>query len=256
MPASGCAWSAATAPASRRCSGSPPGWSSRIRARASCSPAPRCAIWRRSRTSPASRPRKPSLPPVSGPATIRTGRALLLEQLDLTGAEDPARLSGGEGRRAALARVLAPDPDILLLDEPTNHLDVVAIEALEETFVARPLGDRDDQPRPPLPRRSRPRHRLARPRHHPPARSAASPISRAGATRSWKRRSATATSSTARSCARRTGCAMASARGGRATSGGSPPSTISAASAWTGGATRRRARSTSPPRMPASPASW
>ena len=61
---------------------------------------------------------------------------LLLDQLGLTGAEDPQALSGGEGRRAALARVLAPDPDILLLDEPTNHLDVVAIEALEETFAA------------------------------------------------------------------------------------------------------------------------
>jgi ABC transport system ATP-binding/permease protein len=58
----------------------------------------------------------------------------LLDQLDLTGAEDPQRLSGGESRRAALARVLAPDPDILLLDEPTNHLDVVAIEALEQTL--------------------------------------------------------------------------------------------------------------------------
>src|SRR3954462_15354179 len=56
----------------------------------------------------------------------------LLGNLGLTGAENPAQLSGGEARRAALARVLAPRPDILLLDEPTNHLDVRAIEWLED----------------------------------------------------------------------------------------------------------------------------
>ncbi|HBF32426.1 ABC-F family ATP-binding cassette domain-containing protein, partial [Rhizobium sp.] len=56
----------------------------------------------------------------------------LLEHLGLTGQEDPKSLSGGEARRAALARVLAPEPDILMLDEPTNHLDLPTIEWLEE----------------------------------------------------------------------------------------------------------------------------
>jgi len=59
----------------------------------------------------------------------------LLQKLGLTGDEDPARLSGGEARRAALARVLAPQPDILLLDEPTNHLDMPTIEWLEGTLA-------------------------------------------------------------------------------------------------------------------------
>ena len=60
----------------------------------------------------------------------------LLQQLGLDGTEDPAHLSGGELRRAALARVLAPAPDILLLDEPTNHLDLPAIEWLEARLAA------------------------------------------------------------------------------------------------------------------------
>ncbi|MEJ0041880.1 MAG: ATP-binding cassette domain-containing protein [Rhizomicrobium sp.] len=60
----------------------------------------------------------------------------LLGKLGLSGAERPEELSGGEARRAALARTLAPKPDILLLDEPTNHLDLPAIEWLEGELTA------------------------------------------------------------------------------------------------------------------------
>ena len=55
----------------------------------------------------------------------------MLDHLGLSGEEKPDQLSGGEARRAALARVIAPAPDILLLDEPTNHLDLNTIEWLE-----------------------------------------------------------------------------------------------------------------------------
>ncbi|MEQ8194257.1 MAG: ABC-F family ATP-binding cassette domain-containing protein, partial [Rhodospirillales bacterium] len=57
-----------------------------------------------------------------------------IEKLGLAGTKNPAALSGGEARRCALARVLAPAPDVLLLDEPTNHLDLPAIEWLEDTL--------------------------------------------------------------------------------------------------------------------------
>ncbi|MGR3410556.1 MAG: ABC-F family ATP-binding cassette domain-containing protein [Paracoccus sp. (in: a-proteobacteria)] len=43
-----------------------------------------------------------------------------------------ATASGGERRRAALARLLAQAPELMLLDEPTNHLDIQAIGWLEE----------------------------------------------------------------------------------------------------------------------------
>jgi ATP-binding cassette subfamily F protein uup len=48
----------------------------------------------------------------------------------------PSGLSGGETRRASLARAFAAEPDVLLLDEPTNHLDIAAIETLEQRIAA------------------------------------------------------------------------------------------------------------------------
>src|SRR4051794_6004528 len=72
-----------------------------------------------------------------GPGDDHYQARYLIEQLGLTGNEDPAHVSGGEARRAALARVLAPSPDILLLDEPTNHLDLTTIEWLESELDSR-----------------------------------------------------------------------------------------------------------------------
>ncbi len=70
-----------------------------------------------------------------GPTDDQHRVTYLLDHLDLTGDEAPINLSGGEARRAALARVLAPQPDILLLDEPTNHLDLATIEWLEDELM-------------------------------------------------------------------------------------------------------------------------
>ncbi len=70
------------------------------------------------------------------PAGAAGGLQRLYADLGVDPEANCAHLSGGEARRAALARLFAADPDIMLLDEPTNHLDLPAIEALEERLTA------------------------------------------------------------------------------------------------------------------------
>ncbi len=72
-----------------------------------------------------------------GPVPLENRYASLCAELGLTDLDRlMSTMSGGEVKKAALARTLAPKADLVLLDEPTNHLDLDSIEWLEARLLA------------------------------------------------------------------------------------------------------------------------
>lgn len=60
---------------------------------------------------------------------------ILIKHFNILENQNPMQSSGGELKKASLAKALVSEPDILLLDEPTNHLDIETIEKLEELIT-------------------------------------------------------------------------------------------------------------------------
>ena len=65
----------------------------------------------------------------------RVARALAVVSMAELATRSPAHMSGGQRRRAALATVLACEPDVLVLDEPSANLDPVARRELAQTLL-------------------------------------------------------------------------------------------------------------------------
>lgn len=75
---------------------------------------------------------------VSGTPQMRAKAVSLLERLDAASLAErkPFSLSGGEGQRVALARVLMASPSLILLDEPLAAVDVAAKSGLRQFLVS------------------------------------------------------------------------------------------------------------------------
>ena len=142
---------------------SPPAWSSRTPAAASCSPALPSAICRRSRISASTRPRWLMSRQVSVPATIHYQARYLLEQLGLSGDENPAPCF----RRRSPPRGVGPRAGALARHPAAGRADQPSRPADDRMAGGRarqpPLRAGHHQPRPPLPHQSLARDRLARP---------------------------------------------------------------------------------------------
>ena len=193
----------------------------------------------RGRTRPGRRPsRRPLSAGAAGPQRRRASGASLRRR----SAPHVARAGAGAVARYPAAR---------RADQPSRP-DHDRMAGARSRCAPHRAGDH--QPRPAFPVDAVARHGLARSRRKPAAWNAASPISRSGATRCWRKKNATSTSSTARSSPKSIGCATASPRGASATCAASGNCRRCGNSAAPSGRAPAAPRSSPAPRP--SPARW